>query len=410
MHDSLRRNSIFLMANATVIAFFGFIFWALAAHFYSTKNVGVAATLVTASTLVATLSMFGFDSAFIRFLPKTKRFADYLNTGFAISTLVTIIVSIIYLIVIKSTVPKLNFLDSSVLWIGSFILFMIVNMLNNLTNFAFIAFRVAQLVFVVNVGFGVARLIALVTLAHFGLNGLVLAHVMATTVALLFTIVLMKKYLSYTFKLNIIRKAARSMAKYALGNYLATTFLTLPVLVVPTIVISRVGAEAAAYYYIVSVIISMLNVIPSATAQSMFAEGSWDKKEIKSHLHKAIKIIIPLITPAILILIVLGKIILTIFGKNYATQGYTLLVLLSVAAIPRIASYLFSTILRIEHSISTIVITFAIYSAIIIIGSLWGLSHHSNLQIIGWVTLLAEVIAATIYYVSYRRLDLGNNS
>ena len=397
MHDSLYRNSIFLMANTAALAGFGFIFWALAAHLYPPRDVGITGTLITASLLISTLGILGFDNSFIRFLPKSKKYKDYLDSGFAASTLASLLVSIIYLIVVKSLIPKLGFLDSSALWVCSFIIFMILNTLNNLTNFAFIAFRKTHLVLIINVGFGLLRLAALILLARFGLDGLILAHVIATIIALILTIYFMEKYMGYTFNLKIVPDSLGHMRKYAFSSYFSTVFLGLPTLLLPTLVISRLGAEEAAYYYIVAVIVTALNIIPLATSQSLFAEGSWNEAKLKEHSLKALRIIFSLMTPAIAILIIFGRIILTVFGQKYAAQGYTTLVLLALSGFPKIFNYVLSTILRIQHRVGSIVKVYFAYALVILIGSLWGFSRGKGLESIGISTLIAETIAAASY-------------
>jgi len=74
-------------------------------------------------------------------------------------------------------------------------------------------------------------------------------------------------------------------------------------------------------------------VIPMATSQSLFAEGSYIETELKMHLKKAIKIISIIIIPVIIVTSLFENYILLAFGKKYSDEGFILLKLLSISGI-----------------------------------------------------------------------------
>jgi O-antigen/teichoic acid export membrane protein len=57
------------------------------------------------------------------------------------------------------------------------------------------------------------------------------------------------------------------------------------------------GAKFSAYFYMAMMIVGLLYIIPSATSQSLFAEGSYGERELKVHFKKALKIISIIIIP-----------------------------------------------------------------------------------------------------------------
>jgi len=399
--DSLFRNSVYLMGSTFVVAFFGFLYWVLAAHLYTTRSVGLATTIVAISNVVMILSVLGYDNSFIRFLPKSKNANTQLNTGFTVSTLAALLVSIVYLFAIHLFVPKLSFVNSSVLWTGFFILFMIVNMLNFLNNYPFIAYRITYIVFAINTAMGVFRLMLLFPLAKLGLNGLLLSNVIALGAAMVATFYFMYRKMGYRARPLIDLAELRRTGRYTFNSYISMVFLTLPTYILPTLVISRLGVTSAAYYYIVAVIIAALNVIPMATAQSLFAEGVWRGEQLAQHVERAAKVVFSLMIPAVLILVIGGKIILTIFGNSYAGAGYGLLVLLALSALPKSVSYLFSTVLRIEHKVGMVAAVYLLYAVVVLGGSFVGIRTGHGLDSIGWATLAAEIITAVLYAVAY---------
>lgn len=412
MHDSLYRNSIYLMLNTIALAIFGFVFWVIAAHFYSSKDVGLAATLLSVAGLICTLSLFGFDSTMIRFLARSEQAARQINTYFNAASIAAIVISCVYLILIRIFIPKLGFLDSSMLWFVGFVFFMIINMLNSLTNNVFIAFRISHIILSVNIIFGILRIVVLILLTHFALGGLIISNVLAATTAVALSLYLIKSKLHFGYKPIISLAELKKAGSYTFGNYLSNVIATLPLLVLPTLVLSTLGPNSSAYYYIVAVIIGVLYVIPAATSQSLFAEGSWNDKELKSHLVKATAIISSFMLPAIIILILFGKTILLIFGAEYAHNGYILMILMALAGIPKAVSYLFGTILRVNGNIKPIIIIYSIYALVVLGGSYWEIQHLRPLATLGLVILLGELITAFLFTITvaikYGRLRVSS--
>ena len=275
-------------------------------------------------------------------------------------------------------------------------------MLNYLSNFPFVALRIAHVVLIINTGFGILRLLALVAFAPLGLKGLLLSHVIATTVALIVTTVVMMRKLNYRphFRINLVE--FRKVARYTFQSYFSVLFVMLPIHLLPSIVVGQLGASSSAYYYIVAVIIAALNVIPLATSQSLFAEGVWDGTGLHAHFIKAFKIITALMLPSIIVLVFGGKIILSLFGSEYAHGGYGLLVLLVAASVPKVFSYMLSTVLRIDHRVGIVALIYGLYAAIVIVGSYLGMVAKHGLLSVGWATLIAEIVTMVIFAVAYR--------
>ncbi len=69
----LFKNSFFMIMNKMLAAGSGFVFWVLAANFYSTGDVGMATALISAAGTVLQFSYLGFDYSIIRFFSKYDR-------------------------------------------------------------------------------------------------------------------------------------------------------------------------------------------------------------------------------------------------------------------------------------------------------------------------------------------------
>ena len=80
-------------------------------------------------------------------------------------------------------------------------------------------------------------------------------------------------------------------------------------------------------------IANLLYIIPMANSQSLFAEDSYSKVDLKTYLKKAIKIISLLLVPAVIVTSLFGNYILLAFGKEYSDEGFILLKFLSISGI-----------------------------------------------------------------------------
>ena len=137
------------------------------------------------------------------------------------------------------------------------------------------------------------------------------------------------------------------------------------------------GAKFSAYFYMDMMIANLLYIIPMATSQSLFAEGSYSERDLKIQLKKAIKIISLLLVPAILVTFLFGNYILLAFGKEYSYEGFILLKLLSISGIFISINAIGGTILNIKHKIKLIILVNFIGASIVL--SLSIIFIHNNL-------------------------------
>jgi O-antigen/teichoic acid export membrane protein len=121
---------------------------------------------------------------------------------------------------------------------------------------------------------------------------------------------------------------------FAAGNHLATLVAIIPSSTLTVVVVDRLGATKAAYFAIPLLIVGFLNVIPSVTAQSLFAEVAADNDgSLIGHLRKALIAIYGLAVPVIAVLVVGAPLILSLFGAAYSRQGAGCLRYLALAGL-----------------------------------------------------------------------------
>lgn len=279
LKQSLTANSIYLIIGTGASALLGFFFWIIVARSFISSEVGIATTMLSASSLLALLSLCGFDTVFVRYLPRNrKKRSDYINSGLWLSALISIFLSLLFCTLINLISPRLSFIDKSPLYITVFVMFTILSSWNVLTNAIFIAYRRSSLVLVTNVIFSIIK-ICLPIIFHKGSSFDIFGVVfIALAIDIAMCIWLMIYYFDYKPRLKIYSNILRELKRYALSVYAASILNLLPDSILPIIVINRLGASAAAYFYIGFTIANLLYTIIFSTTQATIAEASHDKK------------------------------------------------------------------------------------------------------------------------------------
>ncbi len=192
----------------------------------------------------------------------------------------------------------------------------------------------------------------------------------AIAVAFLVSLVFLILRFNYLLKPIIDISVVKRMVKFSLGNYTAELIGGLPNLVLPILITNLIGAKFSAYYYMAIMIAGLLYVIPMATSQSLFAEGSYNEKELRLHVKKATIIIALILIPAIIIIVFLGKYILLAFGKDYSSEGFRLLQFFAISGVFIATKNICGVILKVKNKIKEIV-----FVDMITASSILGLSY-----------------------------------
>lgn len=405
-YDSLFRNSFFLIANSAVLSLAGFAFWTITARTVSSEVVGFVSAIIAAATLIASFCYLGFDSALIKFLPLAKdnrSKSEILSSAITVSATVCGFLSLGYIFYLVALSDNYGFVRENAL-IGITIFFLpLAIVVSNLLNNAVIAYRVTYVVLLGSLIVGLSRIALVVLDTYNDIRGILLAYGIAILLGIIFlTATLVLKLNARLIKLSVSR--LKSMANFSGGNYLANISNGAAALLFPSIVLGILGSDQAAFYYTAALIASALNIIPLAIAQSLFAEAG-RAASLTPLVRRSIKMMLLIMTPAILFILLAGKYILGIFGEEYASNGYLLLIFLSLTAVAQIPSYIATTVLRVKGHIRPIVwISFAAFTLTISMSYI-GLSLTHELYVAGIGILVAEVLVSILYIYQLRRLS-----
>jgi len=228
-------------------------------------------------------------------------------------------------------------------------------------------------------------------LITFGAYGIFASTASAFAIGTLFSLIILITRFKIRPSIFVNVSLVKETSAYSFANYVAVFMFNMPSLVLPVIILNILSAEYVAYYYIASMIQNILLIIPTATAQALLTEGSYNEDELKKHVKKAMITIFVILVPATAIIFFAGNILLRFFGKNYATETFSFLRLYSVSTLFTALLLTSNAIMNVMHQIKSLIFANVIAAVL----TLW-LSYifiSGKLVGIGWGWILGQAIA-----------------
>jgi O-antigen/teichoic acid export membrane protein len=380
------------MSSAFFLSAIGFLFWVVAARLYTKEDLGIATALISSASVIILISRLGLDQSIIRFSKEMGK--KVITTFIIVSTLVALIIGIIYIYSLRFISPELAIIyDYKLL----FLIFLTANSFVNSIGISFIAFRLSKYYFVQSLLEG-SRILFLFPLTIFGTIGLFTSFGIGYIISLAFSAIFLLR-MGVT-QIGIDQRFLKCSMNFSLGNYLANLLILSPNQLLTIMVLQVLGPEEAAQYYMAYAITLLLFVIPGAFSTSLFVEGS-NGYEIRNGIIKSIIGTFSLLVPAILFICIFGKFILEFMGLESA-GGYELLVLLSISSIFSSLIHIYISVRKLLFDINSLIILGILIFVLQIITSYifmikWGLIG------IGYAFNITYFLIVLYLYALYRR-------
>lgn len=350
------------MLSTLVQAGFGFLFWLLNAKLFSPDQIGLAAALISASTFIAYFSLLGFNSTFIRFLPTSKERSAKINTGLTLVLICAVVVAVGYVVLVPGLAPALAFVHNQPLLAVSFVVLSAFAATNLLTDSVFIAYRASGynlLIYTIQSAIKLALPFALVAAGAFGIFA---ATGIAAGVALALSLYFMARRFGYRPAPAVHGRVVQDIWHFSSGSYVANLLNILPTLVIPLVIVNRLGAAQAGYFYLAFTLANLLYAVAYSVSQALFAEGSYGEVEFKQLLARGSGLLAAIMIPAAVATALLGPVVLSVFGKAYSAQASQVLMVLALAA-PAVAAYVLGCVLlRITKQNVALVVVNLVYA------------------------------------------------
>ena len=430
--DSLVRNSLYLMASTVVTAALGYAFWVLAAHMFSSREVGTASAVISLCSTVALLTYLGSSATLIERLPSREHspeWTKFLTRVCALTVGVTAAVTAAVVPVLSASAQYQAFFGS-VRAVLAAVLGAAAWTLVNLLGSAFIAARRAGQLLFIQTLVSLAKLLFVVPLAAAGAGvmGLVGAWVAAALLGAGAGVLWLIPQLRLgrrpgprahrrpeavaEARVRARRRArhkrpaempdARSVRRL-LGQHLTSVGGAVTPLVLPVLVSLRLGVVQNAYFYITWMVGSAFFMVSPSVAQAVFAEGVRAQSNLGRLVVKALRVIAALLIPAMVVVVAAGQLVLRLFGSSYATAGYGLLVILAISALPDAVSNVAVVVCRVTLRLGY---SSALNLAILVmtLGGAWFLMPRLGITGAGAAWLGAQVVGAIASLPLYARI------
>ena len=394
----LVRNAIALMVSSGGTSGIGVVFWGVAAHLATVESIGRASAELSAMSLLAGLASLSLGSAFIRFLPvsgdQTRRFVA---RSYGACTSIALILASVYV----ATGLGHRFLPTDIAWRVLFVVVVAFWVVFVLQDAALTGLRATKWVPVENLFFGVGKLALLpLLIVLLPKQGIFLAW----SAPVFFAVALVTRYL---FRTRIPEHEAASGGRSFLpsgreiGSILAAQGATELVgivssMLMPLIVISRLGASANGHFYLPWAIAVASSLLIGNVLSSFVVEAAHDPSTIRLHVDRTVRLAMLILIPVVTLGVVLAPYLLRIFGATYADHGTTLLRLLLLGLPGTAVTGFFTSFLWLERRM-LILTCRQLADAAVFLGTTMLLIGHFGLLAVGIASLVTEALQAVIF-------------
>lgn len=327
------------MATTLCNSAVGYLYWMLAARLFRPEEVGRAASLIAAMSLGALVANLGLGTALIDRLSaasEQRRRSATLAAAWQCGTLSAIAGGATLAVLVPWLVPELR----SVLTLPMRLALaggLVVSVWANLIDSVYIGDRRSVGFLARGTSFTLTKLLSLPLVAAFVQDG-TSAIFTGWVVCLGCSLVLVRRVVPWPAHADaegIDRADVRSgLLRRGAWHHVANLGGQLPMLVLPVVVIARVGADASAFFYITWMIGSMFFMASNAIANALFAEGAAEPASLARQLRRASRVIAQILIAAMMFSVLFGETLLGLFGPGYRTSGYPLLLVLVLSAVP----------------------------------------------------------------------------
>jgi O-antigen/teichoic acid export membrane protein len=410
--DPMQRSAAALAANTAITSVLGFLYWIVAARYYSPAVVGESAALISAMLLMANIAELNLYNTLIRFLPtagsRARQYALRAYVTVAVTSLVVGLVALPFLRELDLVRELLRFGPAGVVCL---LVAVLVWTLFALQDSVAIGARAAPWVPVENGVFGVAKLLLLIAFAGVAPQLGVLSSWLLAMVPVL---VLMTALIFWRLLPRHAVESGPGSEQITRRNVLA--FLTLDNValigataanyLLPIIGVTLAGSEANGYFFVAWSVASALDVALVSVASSLTVEGSRQRERLGELVTALLRRMVLLAAPIVVLVVVTAPLILSLYGDAYAAHSSDLLRVVAVAVLPRIVVVVWMSMNRVRQRLGRILAAQALLTT-----SVLGLSvvlvPRYGIIAVGLVHLAAQTVLALALVPGIRKVVAG---
>ncbi|MBN1152918.1 MAG: hypothetical protein JXA58_06895, partial [Dehalococcoidia bacterium] len=290
LRSPLYSNAVYLILSQATMAGFGFFFWVIVARYYTEAELGYSSAILSTIALVALIGHIGLDAFLVRFLASAENPRRLFNTCLTYASLATTIAAVIAAAGFPLWSPRLSFVTTQPAFFVAFVCFAAVSTISGITGSGFVAGRQAKYLLFKDALFSATKLfLPLLFVQHFHAFGVVASWGLATLIGVLASLLIFmpRVFPGYVPAPSTGARLVRRAWGFSGMSYVISLIAASPKFLMPLVVINLLGPTENAYFYVAWAIATLLYSIPSSLGQSLFAEGSLDKRRLGNDIWRA---------------------------------------------------------------------------------------------------------------------------
>ena len=354
----LYRNSLYILLTSMINSVMGVLFWIVATAMYSAEEVGITSGLVALVSLPIALTRFGLDQSLIRFFPDGSK-NSILATTIVITTVSSMIVGFVISLGVSLISDDLSLIRQHMMW---YIAFVFAGSLLSILTTSFVALRQGKAYLLQNVLVH-SKILFAFPLVALGVVGLFYSYGFSVLLAVLFGYVLLLKH--GVKPRGFDKDFLRSSWLFSAGNYFVSLLMTVPVFVLPILVINVLGPEDAGRYYIAYTISAIFFIVPGSFSLSLFVEGSHGEPT-RINAIRAMKSSFYLLIPGVVLILLFAESILGVLGDAYVGASTLMRTMVLSSFLVTIWSVFYS-VKRIQKDIHMLAFVGALISIVVMV-------------------------------------------
>ena len=394
----LVRNAYSLVGATLVTSVLGVVFWIVAAHAFSTADVGTDAALISAMMFLSRVGQLNLASGFNRFVPTAGgRRRRLVLLGYAASITVAVVAAAIFVAGIGMWAPRLSILSHEHWRAAWFVAATAVWTIFVLQDSVLTGLGEAQWVLWENAAYGIFKLFALLAFAALLPHAGVFVAWTAPLIVLVLPVnrLLFRRLIPARHDEALEAVDARAISRYISVDFVASTLVAATSGLMPLVVLATLDARASAYLYLAWTMAYTVHVLSENVGMSFITEASRDPERIVDYARKTLAHALRIVVPLAAVLALGAPLVLRAFGTDYASHATRLLQLLAISAIPNAIVNTYLSVARVQRRMGRIVAVTSVQS-VTIFAVATVLLHVVGLTGVGLAWLLTQTSVATV--------------
>lgn len=403
-------NAYALTLSDGATAALGVLYWILAARYYTAQEVGLDSAAIATMMSLSSLSFLCIRSVLIRFIPQAgAQTARLVTIAYLASLLLALVSGLIFLGGYRLFINEPGFFGGDAEFAIWFLLSSMAWCIFALQDGVLTGLRQAIWVPVSKVTYGVLKLglvvwfAALLPQHGIFMSWIVVVPLLVLLVNILIFRRLIKRHVAATRE-QAVALAPRQLLRFAGGEYFASLFQHVTVMLLPIIVLNQAGASANAYFYLAWIIALPLMLFSVNMAMALTVEGASDDSQLAYHTRRAMLQMGRLLAPVVLVVLIGAEWVLYLFGADYASEGGMVLRLLALSALPYSLNGVFMSVSRVRKQVGQVILIEGAVS-VLVLSLTFLLLPRFGITGVGIAWLAGQsIVAATLVLTRFRSL------